>query len=79
MNVLVEDDPSVEGKVWNLKLKLTSTKSTETSGNSIGFTFSIFYFDGCLNDELSNPSSISDFGYYIAHTGLYEIPTPTFT
>jgi hypothetical protein len=64
--------------VWNLKLKLTSTKSTTTPDNSIGFTFSIFFFDGCLNDVLSDPSAISDFGYYIAYTGLHTIPTPTF-
>ena len=35
--------------------------------------------DGCLNDILSNPSTISDFNYYIAHTGLETVPTPTFT
>ena len=35
--------------------------------------------DGCLNDELSSPSTIGDFDYFITATGLHTIPTPTFT
>ena len=35
--------------------------------------------DGCLNDELSSPSTIGDFDYYIAATGLHTISTPTYT
>ena len=35
--------------------------------------------DGCLLDELSDPSVIDDFDYYIASTGLKTVSTPTFT
>ena len=35
--------------------------------------------DGCLLDELSNPSTIDDIEYYIAATGLKVVNTPTYT
>ena len=62
-------DYSVEGEIWNLKLKATSTKSTLSPNNIAEYDFSISLLDGCLNDELSSPSTIDDFDYYIAHTG----------
>ena len=43
------------------------------------FEFSVAFSDGCLLDELSNPSSIEDFNYYIAATGIYVIDPPTFS
>ena len=35
--------------------------------------------DGCLLDELSDPSTIDDIDYYIAATGQLIVPTPTYT
>ena len=35
--------------------------------------------DGCELDELSDPSVIDDFDYYIASTGQMIVSTPTYT
>ena len=35
--------------------------------------------DGCLLDELSDPSTIGDIDYYIAATGQLIVSTPTYT
>ena len=35
--------------------------------------------DGCVLDELSDPSVIDDFDYYIAYTGAKSISAPTYT
>ena len=69
INVNVGDDYSVEGEVWNMRLKATSAISTLDPNNVAMYDFSISLLDGCLNDELSSPSTIDDFDYYIAYTG----------
>ena len=42
------------------------------------FDFAIDLIDGCVKDFLSNPSSISDFDYFLGQTGAIEIQTPTY-
>ena len=69
----------MKGEVWTFKLKATSDLSTIDAEKTAEYEFSINLFDGCLNDELSSPSSIEDFDYYIAATGLYTINTQTYT
>ena len=68
IKVNVGDDYSVEGELWNIRLKATSVISTEDPHNVALFDFSISLLDGCLNDELSSSSIIDDFDYYIAYT-----------
>ena len=69
----------MKGEVWNLKLKATSVLSLVDSGNVAEYEFNISLVDGCVNDELSSPSTIDDFNYYISSTGVYTIQNPTFT
>ena len=71
-------DLSIAGQVWNLKLKLSSDESTEADGE-IEYLFTVSMIDRCVNDELTSPSIISDFDYFIAATGLTTVPTPTYT
>ena len=52
-----------------MRLKATSAISNLDPNNVAQYDFSISLLDGCLNDELSSPSTIDDFDYYIAHTG----------
>ena len=52
--------------------------STVDSENFALFDFGMSFLDGCLNDELSLPSIIEDFDYYIAYTGSHVVPTPTY-
>ena len=42
------------------------------------FDFAIDLIDGCVKDFLSNPSTISDFDYFLGQTGAIEIQTPTY-
>ena len=79
IDIDVGDDYTLEGQVWNLKLKATSKLSTLDPENVVEYAFSMSLLDGCLNDELSDPSTIDDFNYYIALTGEHVISTPTFT
>ena len=79
INVNAGDDYSVEGEIWNFRLKATSTISTINPGNVAMYDFSVPLLDGCLNDELSSPSIIDDFVYYIAYTGSHFVTTPTYT
>ena len=79
INVNAGDDYDIEGEVWKLRLKVRSTVSTQSPNDVVVFDFSISMLDGCLNDILSAPSTIADFNYYIGHTGLETVPTPTFT
>ena len=79
INVNAGDDYSVEGEVWNFRLKATSNISTVNPENVAMYDFSVSLLDGCLNDELSLPSIINDIDYYIAYTGLQVVPAPTFT
>ena len=65
------------GEYWDLRLKATSLKSATKS--TAEYDFSISLFDGCLLDELYDPSFIDDFDYYIASTGLKIVNAPTFT
>ena len=66
------------GEIWTLKLKATSELSTLNSEKTAEYGFSINILDGCLFDELSTSSTIEDFYYYIAETGLLEISAPGF-
>ena len=59
-------------------LKLTSDESVR-GNNVIEYPFTVSMIDRCVNDELSNPSFIDDFDYFIGSTGLTTIPTPTYT
>ena len=79
INIDFGDDKTLEGEVWNFRLKATSTISTEDSGNIAEYEFSMSLVDGCVNDELSLPSTIDDFNYYISSTGALTIVKPTFT
>ena len=45
----------------------------------IEYIFAVTMIDRCLSDELSDPSFVSDFDYFIAADGLITIPTPTYT
>ena len=45
----------------------------------VEYDFTMTLKDGCLLDELSSPSTIDGLSYYIAASGLQQIPTPTFT
>ena len=63
------DDYSVLDELWDLKLKATSTSSTVSPENVVEYGFTIDLVDGCLLDELSDPSTIEDVDYYIAATG----------
>ena len=47
------------------RLKLESPKSTIDPGNLLEFDFAIDFIDGCVKDVLSNPSTISDFDYFL--------------
>ena len=67
------DDYSVLDEVWDLKLKATSSISTISPENEVEYEFTINLVDGCLLDELSDPSTIGDVDYYIAATGLHVI------
>ena len=78
INVNAGDDYSVEGQVWNFRLKATSMISTINPENVAQFDFGMSLLDGCLNDELSSPSIIDNIEYYIAYTGLQVVPTPTY-
>ena len=72
------NDLSIAGQNWNLMLKVTSDESIQ--GDSvIEYPFTVTMIDRCTNDELSDPSIVSDFDYFIAATGLRTIPTPTYT
>ena len=44
----------------------------------IEYDFTMTFEDGCLLDQLSSSSIIEGFNYYIAATGLKQIPAPTF-
>ena len=79
INVDLGGDKSVKTEIWNFKLKATSDLSTLDSDRVAEYEFSISLLDGCIYDELSSPSSIDDFDYYIDDTGLYEIPTPNYS
>ena len=79
INVNAASDYDIEGETWMFRLKLESTVSSIDPGNSIEYDFSIVFIDGCVKDELSNPSSIDDFQYFLGSTGLYPIATPTYT
>ena len=72
------NDLSIAGQVWELMLKITSDESIKGS-SVIEYLFKISIIDRCTNDELSNPSFISDFDYFIGATGLKTIPKPTYT
>ena len=54
-------------------MKLTSDSSIQNDDRVLEYDFSIALFDSCINDELSSPSTIDDFAYYIAATGMYPI------
>ena len=69
----------MKGEVWTFKLKVTSDLSTIDAEKTAEYQFSVNLFDGCINDELSSPSSIEDFDYYIAATGLRIINPQTYT
>ena len=69
IDIDIGDDYSVEGEVWNMRLKATSAISTLDPNNVAQYDFSISLLDGCLNDELSATSIIDNFDYYIAYTG----------
>ena len=73
INVDFGDDKTLEGEVWNFKLKAISTLSIQESGNIAEYEFSMSLVDGCVNDELSLPSTIDDFNYYISYTGEHII------
>ena len=45
----------------------------------IEYPFSVSMIDGCVNDELSNPSTIDDFTYYIGSTGVHTVSSPSYT
>ena len=79
INVDLGGDKSVKTEIWNFKLKATSDLSTLDSDRVAEYEFSISLLDGCIYDELSSPSLIDDFDYYIDDTGLYEIPTPNYS
>ena len=79
INVNAGDDYSVEGQIWNLRLKATSTISIINLENVAFYDFSVSLLDGCLNDKLSSPSIIDNIDYYIAYTGFRAVPTPTYT
>ena len=69
----------MEGEEWTLKLKATSSTSTTSPDNVVEYQFNMALIDGCTIDELSSPSTIVNFVYYIDDTGLKEIETPTYT
>ena len=73
INVDFGDDKTLVGEVWNFKLKAFSTLSEEKNGNIAEYGFSMSLVDGCVNDELSLPSTIDDFNYYISTTGIHTI------
>ena len=79
INVDLGGDKSVQTEIWNFKLKATSELSTLAFDKVVEYEFSISLFDGCIYDELSSPSQINDFDYYIDDTGLHEIPSPTYS
>ena len=79
INVNAGDDYSVEGQIWNLRLKATSTISIINLENVASYDFRVSLLDGCLNDELTSPSIIDDFDYYIAYTGSHIVSAPTYT
>ena len=58
-------DYTLEGEVWSLRLKLTSTEST-VDKKEINFDFSMSILDGCLNDEIVSTGLVTDFIYYLA-------------
>ena len=70
IDIDVGDDYSVVDEVWNLKLKATSTLSTISPENVAEYEFTMNLVDGCTIDELSSPSTITNFVYYIDDTGL---------
>ena len=73
------NDLSIEGQDWNFRLKLTSVESLESSRDQLDFDFTMNIKDRCINDVLKATSLISDLSYYIAYTGHYNIPAPTYT
>ena len=79
INIDVGSDYSVQDEVWNFKLKATSVESTMDPNNIVEYEFAVTLKDGCLMNELTNPNDIDDIDYYIAATGPYVVPTPTYT
>ena len=79
INIDVGSDYSVKDEVWSYKLRAKSTESVKDRKNMIEYEFAVTLKDGCLMNELSEPSAIDDIGYYIGSTGLLEVPTPSYT
>ena len=59
-------------------MTLTSDDSIQADSRA-EYSFAITLLDGCLLDELYDPSFIDDIDYYIASTGLKIVNAPTFT
>ena len=79
IDINVGDNYSVVDQVWNLKLMATSTLSTLSPGNEVDYEFTMNLVDGCTIDQLSSPSTITNFEYYIDRTQSQKIPTPKYT
>ena len=56
-------------ETWDFRLISMSTDSSTNS--KVDFDFTISLRDGCVHDELSQPSTINGLDYYIAVTGLH--------
>ena len=68
INIDVGNDYSVLDENWAFRLKAISSDSSTNS--MVEYDFVMTLRDGCLLDELSSPSTIEGFDYYIAATGL---------
>ena len=45
----------------------------------VEYDFSTSLIDGCLLDVLTDLSTVDNFVYYLDDSGLYTVPSPTYT
>ena len=62
---------------WDFRLKAESSESATNS--MVEYDFSTSLIDGCLLDVLTDLSTVDNFVYYLDDSGLYTVPSPTYT